>query len=210
MSFSLQPNALPLVVGAAIVDDLSSPTALLAAARSYPEKWRGYWEFPGGKAEVGEDGPAALRRELREELGCEIEVGEPILRPATWTLAAGKAQLDGDRAGKLQVGEVQADLGAPGQAEAGARLGEPGNQVWLEGEELREYPHLWDWRGLEAQDWRAHGDFRLRIYRAVLREGSVPHLGKDHLECRWVDLEEAAGLQWLPANRLILRAWLEG
>jgi len=34
------------------------------------------WEFPGGKIEFTEDPPQALRREIREELGCEINVGE--------------------------------------------------------------------------------------------------------------------------------------
>jgi 8-oxo-dGTP diphosphatase len=32
------------------------------------------WEFPGGKVEAGEDPAAAIRREIREELGCEIQV----------------------------------------------------------------------------------------------------------------------------------------
>lgn len=34
------------------------------------------WEFPGGRVEEGESDEDALRRELREEMAIEVEVGE--------------------------------------------------------------------------------------------------------------------------------------
>lgn len=44
----------------------------------------GRWEFPGGKREHGEGDRAALARELREELGVDLEVG-----PLVWSTRAG-------------------------------------------------------------------------------------------------------------------------
>jgi 8-oxo-dGTP diphosphatase len=40
----------------------------------------GQWEFPGGKVEPGESEPAALVREIREELDCDVAVGALLAR----------------------------------------------------------------------------------------------------------------------------------
>lgn len=69
------------IVGAAIVDSLSAPSRLLAARRTAPEQFAGQWEFPGGKVEADEDDVEALKREVREELGVEVQVGAELEGP---------------------------------------------------------------------------------------------------------------------------------
>ena len=58
------------VVAAIIIRD----GKLFAAQRGYGE-WKDWWEFPGGKIEPEESQEDALKREIREELATEIEVG---------------------------------------------------------------------------------------------------------------------------------------
>lgn len=48
---------------------------ILIARRKQGDAQSGKWEFPGGKLEPGETPEACLKRELREELGIETEVG---------------------------------------------------------------------------------------------------------------------------------------
>jgi len=55
----------------------------LIARRAGGSHLAGLWEFPGGKRRPGESLEECLRRELREELGVEIEVGEK-LDTVTW------------------------------------------------------------------------------------------------------------------------------
>ncbi len=49
----------------------------LATQRGYGD-FEGMWEFPGGKIEAGESQEEALKREIKEELNVDIEIGMQI------------------------------------------------------------------------------------------------------------------------------------
>src|SRR5258705_3046555 len=51
--------------------------SFLLAQRPPGKPYEGYWEFPGGKVEPGEPITDALDRELREELGIDVELAYP-------------------------------------------------------------------------------------------------------------------------------------
>jgi 8-oxo-dGTP diphosphatase len=74
------PLRAQVVVAAAIVRG----PFLLAARRTEPSHLAGGWELPGGKVEDGESDRAALVREIREELGVEVELGAQV--GADWVL----------------------------------------------------------------------------------------------------------------------------
>ena len=64
------------VVAVALID---ADGRVLIAQRPQGKQLAGLWEFPGGKVEAGERPEQALIRELREELG--IDVNEACLAP---------------------------------------------------------------------------------------------------------------------------------
>jgi 8-oxo-dGTP diphosphatase len=60
------------VVAAVIEDD----DRFLLTRRQVGVHLAGMWEFPGGKIDAGESDRGALEREIREELGADVDVGE--------------------------------------------------------------------------------------------------------------------------------------
>ena len=52
---------------------IRSDDSFLLTSRPEGKAYAGYWEFPGGKLEVGETIAQALARELQEEIGITIE-----------------------------------------------------------------------------------------------------------------------------------------
>ncbi len=66
------------VVGAAILH--REQGLCLATRRSGVMSHAGLWEFPGGKVECGESPQEALVREIGEELGICVEIGDFVAR----------------------------------------------------------------------------------------------------------------------------------
>jgi A/G-specific adenine glycosylase len=71
-----KPAPIPhYIVTAAVIQQSGK---VLIAQRPVDGLLGGLWEFPGGKVETGETLPEGLRREIREELGVEVAVGQPF------------------------------------------------------------------------------------------------------------------------------------
>src|SRR5688572_5516121 len=72
-----RPSPPPVEVLAGVITDASG--RILLARRTEGRDLAGLWEFPGGKRERDETPEAALARELAEELGIQIDIGEPVI-----------------------------------------------------------------------------------------------------------------------------------
>ena len=68
---------------------------VLACQRAADRHLGGLWEFPGGKVEDGEDPRAALARELSEELGIVVRVGEKFESVVEWADGVVRIRLSG-------------------------------------------------------------------------------------------------------------------
>jgi len=67
----------PILVVAGIIEKGGN---ILICQRHRSDAYGLQWEFPGGKVEPTEALPAALRRELEEELAIQVEVGPEVFR----------------------------------------------------------------------------------------------------------------------------------
>lgn len=71
------PRTHPIPVVCAVIE---RDGRLLLARRPAHKHLPLKWEFPGGKVEPGEDPAAAIVREIREELGCEVVITRALPR----------------------------------------------------------------------------------------------------------------------------------
>lgn len=62
----------------------------------------GKWEVPGGKMEFGETTNETFRREVKEECGLDIEVGNMLIQPWQWSFT----KPNGDEIQIIAVGKV--------------------------------------------------------------------------------------------------------
>ena len=67
----------PILVVAALIQKEQDPEGRILIVRRGPgQSGAGHWEFPGGKVEPGESPQQALKREIEEELGIDVRVGD--------------------------------------------------------------------------------------------------------------------------------------
>lgn len=84
----------------------NSAGQFLACLRPAGKHLGGFWEFPGGKVDLGESPQTALARELMEELAVEVEVGA-ALRAVIWDYAEQTIRLRPFRC-RITGGELRA------------------------------------------------------------------------------------------------------
>lgn len=98
---------------------------LLMVRRGRPPA-EGLWSIPGGRVEPGEDDPAAVARELREETGLDVAVG-PL---------AGTVERPGPGGVTYEIHDYAATV-----AGGTLRAGDDASDVrWISPDEMRDLP----------------------------------------------------------------------
>lgn len=121
-----EANEIPKPVVVAVAVLRNERGQVLISRRSADKHQGGLWEFPGGKCEHGETLCQALARELREELGIEVEASSELFQ----------IEHDyGDKKVILRVCEVTKSLGTPV-----SREGQPLRWVTIEALAGFEFP----------------------------------------------------------------------
>ena len=97
---------------------------VLAARRTHPADVAGGWELPGGKLRAGETAEQAVVREVREEIGCRVDVLRPL---------AGRTQIKPGYELTAHLVRWVSGEPEPGEHDALAWLGpeELGEVAWL-------------------------------------------------------------------------------
>lgn len=116
-----------IVVAGALISD----GRVLVAQRARPPELAGLWELPGGKVAPGESDAEALARELQEELGVDVAVGErlgvDVMLSPTMTLRAYLVYLSAGQVRALDHRELRWIAGA----ELHALAWVPADTAWL-------------------------------------------------------------------------------
>ncbi|MCK0438119.1 NUDIX domain-containing protein [Gordonia alkaliphila] len=108
---------------------------LLLAQRSYPADVAGLWELPGGKLAPGETAPAALVRELTEELTVTVRPGaaltqQVLLQPDLTLIAHWATLVDGVPRAVEHQGLTWVDADGLASMAAGGEL-VPADTAWV-------------------------------------------------------------------------------
>ena len=118
----MSPPLRSIHVAAAVITDVRG--RVLLGRRTDGRDLAGLWEFPGGKCEPGESPEDALVRELQEELGITVQVGEALINVP---------QRYPDKRLRLDVRRVSHWEGTPRGVEGQAL-------AWVAPEKLTRYP----------------------------------------------------------------------
>lgn len=98
------------------------------------EPLQGFWTFPGGVVELGEDLRAAARREMQEETGLDVEIGE---------IADVFERVDRDSDGRVRYHYVVVDFIArvrEGTNPDPCAADDAGNARWIACAQIASYP----------------------------------------------------------------------